>query len=48
MTALEDARAEITLDIQVRVPNGVPDSVVRTVSENCSTLKFRSFSFEPE
>jgi hypothetical protein len=33
---------------QARVPSGVPDNVVRIVSENCRTLKFKSRSFERE
>jgi len=42
------ADVEITLDIQVRIPSGAPDQVVRTVSENCNTLRFNSFGFEKE
>jgi hypothetical protein len=34
------------LEIQARVPKGFPDHVVRTVSENCSTLKLTHFKFE--
>jgi hypothetical protein len=30
------------------MPDGVPDNVVRTVSENCRTLKFISQGFEEE
>ena len=42
------ARVEVRLEMQVRVPNGVPDDVVRTVSENARTLKFDSAVFEKE
>jgi len=28
------------------IPNGAPDNVVRTVTENCRTLKFESSGFE--
>src|SRR5262249_28260937 len=34
LTALPGAQAEIQLDITIRVPGGVPDNVVRTVTEN--------------
>mgnify|MGYP000682585765 CR=1 FL=1 len=48
LTGLLGAEAEVTLEITVRMPDGVPDHVVRTVTENCRTLKFRSHGFEPE
>jgi hypothetical protein len=46
LTGLVGAEAEITLEIQVRIPDGVPDHVVRTVTENCRVLKFSSAEFE--
>ncbi len=46
LTALLDSEVEITLEIQAPVPEGLPDSVVRTVSENCKTLGFDSHGFE--
>lgn len=42
------AEVEVTIDIQANVPSGVPDNVVRTISENCRTLKFASQGFEAE
>ncbi len=42
------AKVEVTLEIQADIPNGAPDDLVRTVSENCRTLKFTSFDFETE
>jgi hypothetical protein len=38
----------VTLEIEAYVPAGVPDTTVRTVTENCRTLKFRSHGFEGE
>ncbi|MDR7454895.1 MAG: hypothetical protein QN137_10530 [Armatimonadota bacterium] len=35
-------------DIHAEVPDGVPDHVVRTVTENARTLKFRDHGFERE
>ena len=37
---------KITLDIEADIPDGVPDQVVRVVSENARTLKFEAFGFE--
>ena len=38
----------VTLEIAAKCPEGVPEAVVRTVSENCRTLKFDSQGFEEE
>jgi hypothetical protein len=45
---LVGAEVEITLEIQVNIPNGVPANVVCTVTENCRVLKFTSQEFEEE
>jgi len=37
---------EVTLEIQAEMQNGARDDPVRTVSENCRTLKFTTFDFE--
>jgi predicted AAA+ superfamily ATPase len=42
------AKVEVTLEIQAQIPNGAPDDLIRTVSENCRTLKFITFDFENE
>jgi hypothetical protein len=47
-TSLVGAEVEITLDIQVRIPDGLPDNVVRTITENCRVLKFTNQEFEQE
>jgi predicted AAA+ superfamily ATPase len=36
----------VTLEIEATVPDGVSDSVVRTVTENSRALKFKSHGFE--
>jgi antitoxin component of MazEF toxin-antitoxin module len=46
LTKLPGAKVEVTIEIQAEIPEGAPEGVVRTVSENCRTLKFRSFDFE--
>ena len=46
ITALAGTEVEITLEIQARIPQGVPENVERTVTENCRTLKFKNHGFE--
>lgn len=48
LASLPNSEISVTVEIQAHVPGGVPDYVVRTVSENCRTLKFKSQSFESE
>jgi len=46
LAGLLDARVTITLEIEAEIPSGAPDAVVRTVTENCRTLKFENQGFE--
>jgi len=46
LSGLAGADVEVTLEIRADVPDGVPDKVVRDVTENCHTLKFESQGFE--
>jgi hypothetical protein len=48
LSVLPDATVEVTMEIQAEMPNGAPENVIRTVTENCKTLKFRSQGFEKE
>ena len=48
LSGLVGANVEITLDIHADIPDGAPDNVVRTVTENCRTLKFKTHGFEKE
>lgn len=48
LTALPGSTVSITLEIQAEVSDGFPDETIRTVSENCRTLKFKNQSFETE
>jgi hypothetical protein len=48
LASLPSSEISVTVEIQAKIPGGVPDGVVRTVSENCRTLKFKSQSFEQE
>lgn len=48
LAGLVGAKVNITIEIEAEIPEGVPDSVVRTVTENSRTLKFGSHGFERE
>ena len=48
LSALMGSDVTVRLEIEANVPNGVPDDVVRTVSENARTLKFSDQGFEDE
>ncbi|MCX6028868.1 MAG: Swt1 family HEPN domain-containing protein [Chloroflexi bacterium] len=40
------ARVKVTLEIEAELPDGAPENVVRTVSENARTLRFTNAAFE--
>ena len=46
LTGLGKAQVKVTLEIEAEVPDGAPDDVVRTVTENSHALKFTSYGFE--
>jgi hypothetical protein len=48
LAGLVGAEVRVTLEVEAHVGSGVPDQVVRTVTENSSTLKFTSHGFETE
>jgi len=48
LNGLLGARVEITMEIHAELPEGAPEHVVRTVTENCRTLKFTNYGFEKE
>jgi hypothetical protein len=48
LSGLVGAKVMVTLEVEAEVPNGAPDHVVRTVTENARTLKFTSQGFEKE
>ncbi|MEM7558922.1 MAG: hypothetical protein AAF394_07350 [Planctomycetota bacterium] len=48
LSSLIGAEVMVRLDIEAVVPPGIPDNVVRIVTENCRTLKFESQGFEEE
>ena len=48
LTDLLTANVDITLEIQAQVPEGIPENIVRTITENCRTLKFKDTEFTKE
>ena len=46
VAGLVDADVRVTLEIDAEIPDGAPENVVRTVTENCRTLKFDSHGFD--
>jgi hypothetical protein len=48
LAGLVGANLEVTLEIRADVPDGVPEPIVRIVTENCRTLKFKTHGFEKE
>jgi hypothetical protein len=43
-----EAEVTVVLEIEARLPEGAPEQVVRTVTENSRTLKFTTHGFEKE
>lgn len=42
---VDGATVELRLEVDVNAPNGIPSNTVRTISENCKTLKVNDFGF---
>jgi hypothetical protein len=48
IVGLVGSKVRVTLEIEADIPSGVPDQVVRIVTENSRTLKFTDQGFEAE
>jgi hypothetical protein len=48
LAGLVGSRVKVSLEIEAELPAGAPENVVRTVTENCRTLKFTTHAFEKE
>lgn len=46
LTSADGCKVEVSLEVNVEAPDGLPTPTVRTVSENCRTLKIKSFGFD--
>ena len=48
LAGLVGSEVTVSIEIEARIPGGVSDSVVRTVTENSRSLKFKSHGFEED
>jgi hypothetical protein len=48
LTGLVGSDVKVTLEIDATIEGGAPEDVVRTVTENSKTLKFKQHGFEKE
>jgi predicted AAA+ superfamily ATPase len=48
LASLVGANVTVTIEVEAEIPDGAPDNVVRTVTENSMALKFTSHGFEKE
>lgn len=48
LAGLVDAKVEVSLEVRAERREGFPDNVVRTVTENAKTLKFKTQGFEEQ
>jgi hypothetical protein len=46
LSGLSGVNVKVTLEIEADIPDGASDDLVRTITENCRTLKFESQGFE--
>jgi len=46
LTSVDGSTVEVSLEVNMKAPNGTPVSTVRTVMENCKTLKVKEFGFD--
>ena len=46
LMAVDGSNVELTLEVSAAAPNGFPSGTVRTVSENCRTLRITDFGFD--
>lgn len=46
LTNIDSCKVEVSLEVNVQAPEGLPMPIVRTVMENCRTLKVKDFGVE--
>ncbi|MCR5263712.1 MAG: DUF499 domain-containing protein [Clostridiales bacterium] len=46
LSAVDNCEVELTLEVNAQAADGFPQGTVRTVSENCKTLRVEDFGFE--
>lgn len=45
LSEVEGADVSVTLEVSVKAPKGISQQTIRTVSENCNTMKINNFGF---
>lgn len=48
LAGLPGVNVKVTLEVEADIPEGAPETIVRTVTENAVTLKFKTQGFEEE
>jgi hypothetical protein len=48
LAGLIGSEVTVTFEIEAQLPDGANENVVRTVTENCRTLRFQQFGFEED
>ena len=46
LTSADGTQVDVSLEVNAKSPNGLSPQVVRTVSENCRTLRVQNFGFD--
>ena len=46
LTSVDGSTVEVSLEVNVQAPDGLPIPIVRTVMENCKTLKVKNFGVD--
>jgi len=44
--SVDGCQVEISLELNANSPEGFSPQIIRTISENCRTLKVKDFGFE--
>ena len=48
LTSIVGAEVEVALEIHAHIPDGASPELVRTITENCRTLRFTDHGFEEQ
>ena len=48
LSVIVNSEVEVTLEIHATLPEPASEKLVRNVAGNCTMLKFKPFSFEPD
>ena len=46
LAALNGSSVKVTIEIEAEIPDGASEELIRTVTENCRTLRFKQHGFE--